>query len=104
MLFRSGKSLAPAKAAQLEKLLDAMKAEGVFLAAERLAPSAQAVRLHFRKGKSSPSMTDGPFAESKELVGGFVIVDVPTRDEAIEWTIPYGNAIGDLEIDVREVL
>jgi hypothetical protein len=90
--------------AAVAKLLETMKAEGVLLLAERLAPSSQALRLHFKRGKPNPTMTDGPFAESKELVGGFVVVDVPTRDEAVKLSIPYGNALGDLELDVRPLL
>jgi len=89
----------PAKAAQVEKLLATMKSQDALLAAERFAPSSQAVRLRFTKGKPNPAMTDGPFAESKELVGGFVIVDVPTREEAVRLSIPYGNALGDLELE-----
>ena len=100
----AGRPMDPAKAAQVEKLLATMKSQDVLLAAERFAPSSQAVRLRFTKGKPNPAMTDGPFAESKELVGGFVIVDVPTREEAIKLSIPYGNALGDLELDVRPLL
>ena len=80
-------------------LIEEMKAAGVLQSAEGLAPSVKAVRLRFSRGKST--VTDGPFAESKELIGGFVIVEAPSRAEAIEWTQPYGMALGDVEIDVR---
>ena len=100
----AGKALPSAKQAQLDQLFASMKSQDVLLASERFAPSKQAVRLHFTKGRQQPAMTDGPFAESKELVGGFVIVDVPTREEAVKLSIPYGNALGDLELDVRPLL
>jgi len=100
---RDSESGKPAPAA-VASLLETMKAQGVLLMAERLAPSSKAVRLQFTRGKPNPTITDGPFTESKELVGGFVIVDVPTRDEAIKLSIPYGNALGDLELDVRPLI
>ena len=100
----AGKPLPADKAAQVEKLMATMRSQDVLLATERFAPSSQAVRLQFTKGNAKPALRDGPFAESKELVGGFVIVDVPTRDEAVKLSIPYGNALGDLELDVRPLL
>jgi hypothetical protein len=89
-----------AKAEAFHKVMGDMMAAGVLLMAEGIAPSSQAVRMKFTRGKP-PVVTDGPFAESKELIGGFVIVEVPSREEAIKWVGPYGKALGDVEIDVR---
>lgn len=100
----AGKSLSAAQDAAMRKLVAEMQSKGVMLQAEGLAPSSQAVRLRFTRGMAKPAITDGPFAESKELVGGFVIVDVASRDDALKWALPYGKALGDVEIDVRPML
>ncbi len=91
-----------------EKLLAAMgkfneelvKA-GVMLAGEGLQPSAKGARIRFAGGK--PTVIDGPFAETKELIAGFWIIQVKSREEAIEWMkrcpAPFGaGAEGVLEI------
>src|SRR5215471_14290293 len=61
---------------------DELKERGLLLAVESLQSQAQAARVQVRGGK--PSVLDGPFAEAKEMVGGFFMVDVPTREEAVE--------------------
>lgn len=58
-----------------------LKARGVLLAAESLASTEQGVRLQMRQGQAR--MVDGPFAETKEMVGGFFLVDCATREEAL---------------------
>jgi hypothetical protein len=57
---------------------------GVMLAGEGLHPSSKGVRLTYEKG-SKATVTDGPFAETKELVAGFWIIDVKSLDDAVEW-------------------
>jgi hypothetical protein len=89
-----------AKAEAFHKVMGDMMAAGVLQMAEGLAPSSQAVRIKYSRGKA-PVVIDGPFAESKELIGGFVIVEVPSRQEALKWVEPYGKALGDVEMDVR---
>ncbi|HUQ50746.1 MAG TPA: YciI family protein, partial [Gammaproteobacteria bacterium] len=49
------------------------------------------------------TVVDGPFAESKELVGGFAIVDLESRAEAIEWAQRYAAVLGEVELDIRPV-
>ncbi|GAA5002236.1 YciI family protein [Kitasatospora paranensis] len=56
---------------------------GVLLAAEGLHPSSNGARLTYRGGR--PTVTDGPFTESKELIAGFWVIDVGSREEALEW-------------------
>jgi len=62
---------------------------GILLALEGLAPSKDGARLTFANGKAS--VVDGPFSEAKELVGGFWIIQVRDKEEAIEWArrIPF---------------
>lgn len=75
---------------------DLVKA-GALLGCERLQPSAQGVRVHFANGKFT--VTDGPFAETKELVAGFCMIEAKSLDEAIAWAkrIP----LRDGEVDIR---
>jgi hypothetical protein len=57
------------------------------------------VRLKFDGGK--PMVTDGPFAEAKELIAGFSILELPSTKEAIEWSTPFAQVVSDVEIDIR---
>jgi hypothetical protein len=97
----AGTAPAPGVAVKLNAVFDDMKRAGVFLAAEGLKPSSTASRLQAAGGKHS--WTDGPFAESKELVSGFTIIKADSKQEAIEWATRYANILGDIELDVREV-
>lgn len=67
--------------ARMLRFGDGLKARGLLLATESLASTEQAVRLQVRDGTAR--MVDGPFAETKEMVGGFFLVDCATRDEAV---------------------
>ncbi|HEY3935604.1 MAG TPA: YciI family protein [Gemmatimonadales bacterium] len=73
---------------------------GVMLAGEGLHASSKGARVKFENGKTS--VTDGPFAESKELIAGFWLWQVKSKDEAIEWLkrAPFG---GGVEIELRQV-
>ena len=73
---------------------------GVLLAADGLRPSSKGSRVKF-DGKNR-TVTDGPFAETKELIAGFWIWQVKNRDEAIEWLkrAPFG---GGIEVEIREI-
>jgi len=73
---------------------------GVMEAGEGLQPSRKGARVRFKAGK--PTVTDGPFAEAKELVGGFWIWKVASKAEAIEWAkrIPF---TGDEEVEIRQI-
>jgi hypothetical protein len=73
---------------------------GVMLAGEGLRPSSQGVRVQF--DGASRSVVDGPFAETKELVGGFWIWECKSLDEAIEWVKRCPNPMpGPSEIEIR---
>jgi hypothetical protein len=61
---------------------ETLKGQGSFVAAEALQPPATAVTLRFRKGEFS--VTDGPFVETHEHLGGFILVEAQNKDEAIE--------------------
>jgi hypothetical protein len=78
-----------------EKLIQA----GVMLAGEGLQPSSKGARVRFSGGKKT--VIDGPFAETKELVAGFWIWQVKSREEAIEWLkkAPFEET----EVEIRQV-
>jgi hypothetical protein len=63
---------------------DALKAAGVFVAGEALQPTATATSVRIRDGKEM--VTDGPFAETTEALGGYYLLDVKDLDEAVKWS------------------
>ncbi|NUP05473.1 MAG: hypothetical protein HOW73_05370 [Polyangiaceae bacterium] len=82
---------------------DSIKA-GVMLAGEGLKPSARGARVKFSKGRTL--VTDGPFAEAKELVAGFWMVRMPSIQAAVEWVKAYPFPLGpdnEGEVEVREL-
>jgi len=92
----------PALKAALSRLENEMTEAGVLVRAIRLQPSAKAKRLVFTN--NNLRATDGPFAESKELVGGFAVLELTGMDEALEMCRRYAEILGGtLEIDVRRV-
>ena len=75
---------------------------GVMLAGEGLHPSSKGARVRF-SGKERTVM-DGPFAETKELVAGFWLIQVSSKEEAIEWVKRCPNPMpGESEIEIRQV-
>ena len=75
---------------------------GVMLAGEGLHPTSRAKRVRFEDG-GRKSVIDGPFAETKELVGGFWLWQVKSMEEAVEWLKRAPFAPGD-EVEIRRVL
>ena len=75
---------------------------GVMLAGEGLHPSSKGARVRFSGSKRT--VIDGPFAEAKELVAGFWIFQVKSKEEAIEWVKRSPNPFeGESEIEIRQV-
>ena len=76
---------------------------GVMLQGDGLQPSSKGARVKFSDGK--PRVIDGPFAEVKELIAGFSMIEVRSRDEAIEWVKrwPAMDGHGEAEIEIRQV-
>ena len=92
--------LDPAAAAAMMKYNEELQQAGVLITLEGLHPPSMGARVSFAGGK--PIVTDGPFAEVKEVLGGFWMIDVASRDEAIAWAkrCPAGpNEI----IEIRQV-
>jgi len=86
---------------EMGKFNEELVKAGVMLAGEGLQPSSKGARVKFStSGKRI--VTDGPFAETKELVAGFWLWQVKSKEEAIEWLkrAPFG---GDTEVEIRQV-
>jgi len=86
--------------AEMGRFNEELVKAGVLLAGEGLHPTSRGTRIVFDGDKRS--VVDGPFAESKELIAGFWIIEVSSKQEAIEWMRrcpnPYNGGSGDIEI------
>ncbi len=82
-------------------LLAEMTSAGVLLSTAGIGPSRTGARVRNFGGRKT--LLDGPFAESKELVGGFVILELGSKAEAVEWAQRYVDALGEVELDVLQV-
>ena len=79
--------------------LEEMHKAGIYVAGDGLKPSKQGKRVKFRGGK--PTVIDGPFTETKELVAGYAIIEVPSMDDAVRWTKKWPVEDGDVELEIR---
>jgi len=91
----------PKKTAQMAALIEEMTQAGVLQAAGGLAGTKQGARVRFKGGKHT--VIDGPFAESKELVAGYAILDLPSKAQAIEWATRFGAVVQVNEVEIREL-
>lgn len=89
-----------AELAEMGRYNEALANAGIMLGGEGLHPSSKGVRISFDEGK--PSVTDGPFAETKELIAGYWLWKVDSMDEAVEWAkrAPFGP---DDQLEIRQV-
>jgi len=74
---------------------------GILVGMGGLLPSAHGKRVKVSRGKRT--VIDGPFTESKELIAGYVIIDVPSLDEATRWCTRYVSVVATEEADVFEL-
>jgi hypothetical protein len=82
------------------KYNESLHKAGVLLALDGLHPPSMGARVSFAGGK--PKVTDGPFAEAKEVVGGYWMIQVKSKDEAIEWASRCPAAENEV-IEIRQV-
>jgi hypothetical protein len=79
-----------------------MHRAGVLVASEGLNPAGRRARIEARNGKRT--VVDGPFAESKELVGGFYLIEVASLDEAVAWALRCPTGLGfDDVLEIRQL-
>jgi hypothetical protein len=88
------------RVAAMMKYNESLQEAGVLLALDGLHPPSMGARVSFAGGK--PKITDGPFAEAKEVLGGYWIIQVRSREEAIEWASRCPGS-DDEVIEVRQI-
>ncbi|MFF0538909.1 YciI family protein [Streptomyces coelicoflavus] len=90
---------------RMEKLMEEMTKAGVLLDTAGLTPTAQGTRVHYEGGRIS--VTDGPFTETKEVVGGYFLLQAKDLAEAVEWTKRFLKVHEDhwtVTCEVRELM
>ena len=89
--------------AEMGKYNEELAKAGILLAAEGLQPSSKGARVRFSGSKRT--VIDGPFAETKELIAGFWLIEVKSKEEAIEWVKRSPNPFpgAESEIEIRQV-
>jgi len=106
MIPKGYESAAPGTAPEVEavaammKYNESLQKAGVLLSAEGLHPPSMGARVTFAGGK--PKVTDGPFAETKEVLGGFWMIDVKSKEEAVQWASRCPASDNEV-IEVRQV-
>ncbi|MGO9081972.1 MAG: YciI family protein [Streptosporangiaceae bacterium] len=91
----------PELMADMGKLVEEATKAGVLLATGGMAPLDQATRVQYADGEFT--VTDGPFTEAKELIGGWALMEVRDKAEAIEWTKRFLRLAGPGESTIRPV-
>lgn len=88
----------------MQKYNEDLAKRGILLAAEGLAPTSMGTRVKFNGDKRT--VIDGPFTETKELVAGFIIIKVNSKEEAIEVVkhAPFFSANGKAEVEIRKLM
>jgi hypothetical protein len=97
----TGEMPTPEKMAEMGKLIEEAMKAGYLLATEGCMPSAYGARVRLSNGKVT--VTDGPFTESKEVVGGMAIIQANSKQEAIEHLKTFLHAAGDGECELRQL-
>ena len=109
-IVKTRETAAPPSPALIEKIVklgeDAAK-KGVMVGMGGLGPTALGARARLSNGKIT--VTDGPFTEAKEIIGGYAIYDVASKKDAIEWTRKFLEAhiglwLQDIEVEVRQMM
>jgi hypothetical protein len=98
---KEGSPPSPQDMADMGKLIEEMTKAGVLLATEGCLPSSQGARVRLSDGRFI--LTDGPFTEAKELIGGMALIRAASKQEAIEWTKRFLKVAGDGESEIRQV-
>ena len=97
----AGRMVSQEVAEGVGKVVEDLSKAGVLLFAEGVHRSSLGARVKVAGGKRT--VTDGPFAETKELIGGVIVIDVRSKDEAVEWAARLAGAL-DAEVEVRRVV
>jgi hypothetical protein len=87
--------------ARMGTFMEEVTKAGVLLASDGLHPSSKAVRVKASGGQTT--VTDGPFAETKELIASYALFEVKSREEAVEWTRRFLDVLGEGECTIYQV-
>ena len=87
---------------EMSRYNEALAKAGVLLALDGLHPPAAGARVRFAPGEA-PAVTDGPFTEAKEIIGGYWIIQTKTREEAIEWASRVPVNPGEVAVELRQI-
>src|ERR1700689_2297382 len=87
--------------ATMGKLIEDMMKAGTLLGTEGSLPTIKGARVRIAEGKFT--VIDGPFTESKEVVGGFALLEATSKDEAVELAKHFLNVVGDGECEIRQL-
>jgi hypothetical protein len=103
MLYKPGSEATapptPEHLAEMGKLIEEMAQAGVLIATDGLQPSSKGARVRISGGKFT--VTDGPFAEAKEVIAGYAIVQVKSKEAAIEQAQRFLTLVGEGESEIR---
>jgi hypothetical protein len=94
----AGRALGEPASRALAAVIEEMRKAGVLQASVRLQPTSRGMRIKVAGKK--PTVMDGPFTEAKELIAGFVVLEVPSLADARPWCLLFADVIGDVEMDV----
>jgi hypothetical protein len=98
----SPRTPSPQQIEEMGKFINEALAAGVLVATEGFGPS-QPADVKIRLSQGTYTTTDGPFSEAKEVIGGFAIMQVKSREEVVEWTRRFLAIAGDGEAEVRQL-
>lgn len=101
---KSGRAPSEQLMQDMGKLIDEMTRSGVLISTAGLRPTAEGVGVRLRRGKLS--VTDGPFTETKEVIGGYAVLEAKSMQEALELTKRFLRIHGDewdIECEVRQL-
>jgi|SRR5579859_876641 len=108
LMFKGEKPLEPGDVAckqnlpEMRKLMGELKAKGVLISTEGLEGPEKGARVRFTGGKHT--IIDGPFAEAKELIAGVCVVEVKSKQEAIDLARQFLEIAGEGESEIRQVM
>jgi len=97
----SNRPPSPEHMAAMGKLIEEGMREGYLLGTEGCLPTPLGARIRLTNGQFA--VKDGPFAESKEVVGGFALIEAKSKEEAIEFVKGFLNVVGEGECEVRQL-
>ena len=99
----TAKAPTPEMQERMGQLIGEMRAKGILIETGGRGPGGDMLELRVARKNGSYNVTDGPFAEAKEVVGGFALLEVSSKEEALELTRRFLDLIGDATCELHEV-